>query len=628
MAMSDLVLETVDGNEPVEKIIQKIRDLGLKATLFWTDQKRRVVIPLDGEIDEKQYVRLVQNMQHEFKVYFDPAAKDPTELPSGQSRTFESTLPKPVSADDLESASTRSNAGDEDKGPEVPIGIDLMGARIEEEIGDVRARAAPGFIADYQIGLGTRLEQLAGVVGQVVVQQNDGFWVRSENGWNPTTRSAARGLVKSEWRKVLAQHGVRCKHSHIEDLFRGSLLPVVDGTLTSPVRVDFVEYQGRSYLNLRLAPRLDPTPLGEDGRLIRDFFCRVVLNDQRGAAQIEAELADKSASTSTRWALNWFAHLYQRPGIAMGAGLWLISVQQGVGKSLVGRMMAELVGRRNAVWADQSEMAEEWSDWMLGHSLILADEINVTEKKSFYAKQKSWIASRTISIRRRGVGSWEIPSIVNWLFTTNDLQPIRIDGADRRNMMIETTNDLGLAKSIIAKLAPILDNPARFRSALAEFGGWLDQIEIDDNLIAEAISTSVKEDLIESTRDPVESFIHDQFEHAAWKREQWLPTDDLMQRFFAWCDRTNAFTGYKSLTHLVNGLKRARARGWVDQRRTSKGRGWVLTNPPFVEETVKSEALGEIVVLPRGMTAYERVRQRKALAALRSSDSYPLTNSN
>ena len=37
-----------------------------------------------------------------------------------------------------------------------------------------------------------------------------------------------------------------------------------------------------------------------------------------------------------------------------------------------------------------------------------------------------------------------------------------------------------------SELKPILDDPARRRAALAEFGAWLDTIVIDDDLIGRA----------------------------------------------------------------------------------------------------------------------------------------------
>jgi hypothetical protein len=113
--------------------------------------------------------------------------------------------------------------------------------------------------------------------------------VRSPNGtWNPLSQRAAISEVKAHWRTINA-HNVKISAKHVQAVFTAHLLPVVHGVLTSPVAADFVEFRGRAYLNKRLAPRLAPTTLGEDGKLIREFLFRNILDDQR---DIEAILTD------------------------------------------------------------------------------------------------------------------------------------------------------------------------------------------------------------------------------------------------------------------------------------------------------------------------------------------------
>lgn len=578
--MKELILETT-GPSPVEPIIKELRTLKIASTVHSNTEVVRIAIPLDREIDRTQANAISRKMVDVFEVAFKDADKVTSEAPvGGQVRVIEGDLMKVDTLTYVTASHATEN--DEDKGPEVPAGINLMSQSSGPvESGDVGPVKRPvGFIQDYQSGAARGLERLAGVVGQVVVRQNDAYWVRSGDSWVATTQGAAIGKVKSEWRPVMAAHGVKCSQRHIEEVFKRSLVPVVDGVLTSPAAADFVDYNGLTYLNRRLAPRLTPSTFGPDGRLIRDFILTNILADDRPWTEIESELADPSAKTPTRWALHWIASLYQRPGVSLSTALWLISVEQGIGKTLFASMLATLIGRQNATKADQAEMAGEWSDWMIGHSLIVADEINVVEKKSFYARQKSWIGSSSISVRRRGVGSWTIPSIANWIFLSNDLTPIKIDAADRRNMMIRSSNDLAGASAMIDRLGPMLDDPKRFRSALAEVGAWLDTIQIDNRLISRAIATDLKDDLIENTRDPVDSFVLEQAELHSWKVGQWLTTDSLMQRYTAWCERTDVFKGCRGQNHLVKELKRLKDRGWVEPSRKNQGRGWTLVNPP------------------------------------------------
>jgi hypothetical protein len=489
-----------------------------------------------------------------------------------------------------------------------------MGEQGEEEIGPVRWCEPPGLIKKYLSCYGSNLELLAGVVGQVVVVQKDGYWVRSERGWTPETLRSAKGKVKA-MRGQFRDLGIKCTYAHLDAVF--SLLPVVDGTLTSPVRSDFVKYRGLTYLNQRLAQRLEPTQFGEKGVLYRDFIIRNILNDQRPIAEVERELADPAAVSPTKWALHWIAHLYQNPGCTVPTSLCFVSVAQGIGKTLFGRMLKVLIGEANATQANQSEMTGEWSDWMLGYSLIIADEINVVEKKTFYAKLKGWIGSDEQTVRKRSVGSWSIPSIAHWLFFTNNLKSINIDQGDRRLMMIECTNDLAQANRVLDPILPMVDDADQNRAALAELGAWLDQISVDKKLISRAISTTLKEDLIESTRDPVDSFVMNQIENKTWKPGEWLSALDLMQRYSAYCSLNEVFVGFRSQMHLIDALQRLKRHGWVGPSRTNKGRGWTLTNPPAPEQ-VENAPMGEIIRLPVEDGIYERMKRRRRLTELKT----------
>ena len=143
---------------------------------------------------------------------------------------------------------------------------------------------------------------------------------------------------------------------------------------------------------------------------------------------------------------------------------------------------------------------------------------------------------------------------------------------------------------MIARIKPILEDRNRFRTAVAEFGAWLDTIKIDNELVRGAISTELKDDLIEVTRDPVETFVLIQFEKNLWARDQKLTNDELWDRYRGWCENTNVFPGYRTQTHLRNGLVRLRARRWVETARARPGLDPddLLGEPATVESSSRS----------------------------------------
>jgi phage/plasmid-associated DNA primase len=300
--------------------------------------------------------------------------------------------------------------------------------------------------------------------------------------------------------------------------------------------------------------------------------------------------------------------------VPLPTAVWLISVEQGVGKTLFGDLLRDILGRLNTTAANAAELKGDWSDWLVGKTLVVADEVNVIERQSFYATIKRWIGSPTISIRQRNVGQYEVPATANWLFLTNELRPIALDAADRRNMMVEATNDLAAANAIIERIAPILRDPCRRASALAQLGAWLDHIVVDVGLIQRALPTALKDDIIDTTRSVVDRWLAAEIESGDWAVGQFISFNELFEHFQQWAAASGTFKGSVESRLFQSGLQTAKRRGWVrDERRrvsevagdnkvhTPQKRGWVLVELPA----------GVVPPEPGAPTALDAMRARR-----------------
>lgn len=595
-----VIVEIDDAAWTIEEVERTLRAHSLAAVIYTTrshtpeEPRFRLVIPLTEPIPADRYARVVKHVEALLGGQFDSSARRVSQfqrLPTAYATVVV------VDGQPLDPAQA---PGASDHGePLVPAGFRLFPLPAGPEIiGPVRASTPPSLVAKLLDPIqGKRLsdsERIGGLLGQVCVSVRDEYFVRQPNRtWISGTRGNALSLLKEHW-SVIRDSGVEIEPKQIDMALRTNLIPIMRGVLASPVAADFVEFQGHRYLNLGLAPRLTPTAFDDDGKLLLEFIVRNICADTRDLGQILTEATTVGvAPTATRWFLHWIAHQYQHPGVPLPTAVWLISIEQGIGKTLFGDLFRDLLGRANTTAANAAELKGDWSDWLVAKTLIVADEINVIERQSFYSTIKRWIGSPTISIRQRNVGQYEIPATANWIFLTNELRPIALDAADRRNMMIEATNDLVAANAMIDRIRPILSDPGRRIAALAQLGAWLNQVQVDTVLIQRALPTDLKDDIIDTTRNPTERWLAEAVETGRWKIGQFITSADLFGYFQNWAASTGTFKGSVESRVFQSGLQVAKRRGWVrDERRriskmdddgkvhTPQMRGWILVELP------------------------------------------------
>jgi hypothetical protein len=581
------VIVEVDGARKswtLDTIEAELRKNGLCGVLYTTrshsDQSPhfRVVLPLVMSVMADKYERIVRHVDGViFGGQCDPSGRKPTQfqrLPGYGSEV------RVIDGKPLDPSTVPG--GSEGGAPLIPAGMMLFPAPSGvQQLGHVKTCSPPECVAALldpaRVNSLDEVERVAGLLGQVCVMQGDAFRVRVPNGtWIDATQKTALSLIKEHWSKI---NHVKIEGRLIEEVFRRSLLPVVSGELVSPVGSAWVEYHDRRYLNRGLAPRLPPSEIGADGRLLIDFINLNICADNRTHEEIERDVLN-TGSSATRWVWHWLAHGYQRPGISLSTALWIISVEQGIGKTLFADLIRELYGLPNTTTANAAELKGDWNDWMVGKTLIVADEINVIEKKSFYSTIKRWVGNPSLAIRKRNVGQWEVPSTANWLFLTNDPSPIAIDAADRRHMFLEAQGDLKQAEAMIDQIEPILNNLDRRRSALAEVGAWLESIEIDTRLISRALPSAMKSDIIEATSSPVERWIKAEVEVGHWKVGQSQSNRSLWSAFKEWAEQNGVFSGHIASNYLTAQLGVVAKRGLIENYRSKIERGWKLIKLP------------------------------------------------
>ena len=118
-------------------------------------------------------------------------------------------------------------------------------------------------------------------------------------------------------------------------------------------------------------------------------------------------------------------------------------------------------------------------------------------------------------------------------------------------------------------------------------------MQVDAALIHRALPTDLKDDIIDTTRNPTDRWLADAVENGRWTVGQFIAFADLFDQFQNWAASTGTFKGSVEARVFQSGLQVAKRRGWIrDERRrvsemaddtrvhTPQKRGWILVELP------------------------------------------------
>lgn len=110
----------------------------------------------------------------------------------------------------------------------------------------------------------------------------------------------------------------------------------------------------------------------------------------------------------------------------------LLQGAQGVGKSMIGNLVVDCIGRRNVSTPTSEIIKRDFTGWQEGCSLILVEELMTEGRMEVANKLKRVITEPTLQIERKGLDAYDIPNRLNLLCFTNHKDAVRLETGDRR----------------------------------------------------------------------------------------------------------------------------------------------------------------------------------------------------
>jgi hypothetical protein len=134
-----------------------------------------------------------------------------------------------------------------------------------------------------------------------------------------------------------------------------------------------------------------------------------------------------------RFALRWITTLVARPWIKMSVAILQVSVRQGVGKTTLGEILAQLVGIHNASFPNEKEIVNSgFTSWIRNKRLVVINEIYPGRSSKMYDVTKEKVTDPHVDVNEKYLKPHTISNHAHFLGNSNSTQALHLDDADRR----------------------------------------------------------------------------------------------------------------------------------------------------------------------------------------------------
>ena len=247
-------------------------------------------------------------------------------------------------------------------------------------------------------------------------------------------------------------------------------------------------------LNLYARPQVDPTqgPWDRISQII-DALCN---NDPK----------------SRRWLLHWSAALIQNPERRSMVAVIAISPYQGIGKSLYGRILSEIIGPGNVSVVSNRALRDRFNSSYVTALLVLADEVGMDPRSTdVISELKGYITDEEVHCAAPYAARMKVKNRMSWWMTSNNRRPLVLDENDRRVTVLAAAYPKpdyrktlrGCFDSQMGTFEP------RFRDEISSYAEYLHTLKIDWRLIANPLDTEARRRVQKASRSSLDGFLGD-----------------------------------------------------------------------------------------------------------------------
>lgn len=291
---------------------------------------------------------------------------------------------------------------------------------------------------------------------------------------NPLTARAAR----------LHLRALGATPKHARAVLSDDLLKIVHGETCSPGEPAVIRRGDRLMLNTYVPPQIQPRP-GSFPTIA--LLLKVVTGGEVGAVE---------------HLLNWFAFKAQNPARRNMTSV-ILQGDQGVGKTLLCNIIAEIIGSENTATLNPGDLLSEFNGHFATKLLVTANEFSdEANPEGTTAVLKTYITDPRVITNTKYVKQQPVENCMSWLITTNSRVPIRLSKDDRRHSVFEARHP---GFSSYGRLLGELFVPSggwspRAVAEIAAFGHELLRYPVDEQRVMKPFENPARRTLIEASR--------------------------------------------------------------------------------------------------------------------------------
>ena len=142
-----------------------------------------------------------------------------------------------------------------------------------------------------------------------------------------------------------------------------------------------------------------------------------------------------------KWIGLWTGHMLNRPWEGTNQAVMVVTMVQGVGKSLYGDIVRDLCGP-HGLERSASSMFNQFNALEESKTFIMVNELDV-KFNSKEGQLNDLLSSETVEIEAKGKDVISLPNFRRWYFTTNTSSPCRLSKGQRRVLVVNPPRVVG-----------------------------------------------------------------------------------------------------------------------------------------------------------------------------------------
>ena len=198
--------------------------------------------------------------------------------------------------------------------------------------------------------------------------------------------------------------------------------------------------------NIVFDPRETPSPATSGPTATVNLFSGWKMKPKKGECMqirvLLAHLCDGNEDLEM-WILRWLAYPLRFPGAKMETSI-IMHGDEGSGKNFFFEKVVKAIYGEYGYVIGNAQLESNFNDWASMKLFMVADEVVTrSELKQMKGKLKYLVSGDTIIVNPKGLPEHSEANQMNFVFLSNELQPLALDKTDRRYLVIWTPPALG-----------------------------------------------------------------------------------------------------------------------------------------------------------------------------------------